>query len=208
MNEDGRNIPDEYPENEKSAENQVQDYPEPLRFKIRKRGNSNEVTLELDMDSDDIEILASAIVNSTGTHQLDFGLYLINRTVQAMRNNSPGAEYLDEQANEVCAAMIDLAPRDAFEGLLISQMLAVYAQSMECMRIATIDDNKSHPDRFSQLTNQSVKLMRTYVAQIEALKKYRTGGQQKMIVEHIHVNEGGQAVIGNVCKEGGCDTKK
>ena len=34
--------------------------------------------------------------------------------------------------------------------------------------------------------------------QMEALKKYRTGGEQKVTVEHVSVNAGGQAIIGNV----------
>src|SRR6202040_2127433 len=42
------------------------------------------------------------------------------------------------------------------------------------------------------------KLARTFAAQVEALKRYRSGGQQKMTVQHGHVAEGGQAIVGNV----------
>jgi hypothetical protein len=35
------------------------------------------------------------------------------------------------------------------------------------------------------------KLARTFAAQLEALKRYRTGGEQKVTVEHVTVNEGG-----------------
>ena len=42
------------------------------------------------------------------------------------------------------------------------------------------------------------KLARTFTTQVEALKRYRTGGQQKVTVEHVTVNEGGQAIVGNV----------
>jgi hypothetical protein len=34
--------------------------------------------------------------------------------------------------------------------------------------------------------------------QMEALKRYRTGGEQKVTVQHVSVNEGGQAIVGNV----------
>jgi hypothetical protein len=47
------------------------------------------------------------------------------------------------------------------------------------------------------------KLMRTFTAQMEALRKYRTGGEQKVTVQHVHVNDGGQAVVGNVSHKGG-----
>jgi len=51
------------------------------------------------------------------------------------------------------------------------------------------------------------KLARTFAAQVEALKRYRTGGEQKVTVEHVTVNEGGQAIVGNV-RHGGRDSPK
>ena len=47
------------------------------------------------------------------------------------------------------------------------------------------------------------KLARTFAAQMEALKRYRTGGEQKVTVQHVTVNEGGQAVVGNVSQAPG-----
>jgi hypothetical protein len=42
------------------------------------------------------------------------------------------------------------------------------------------------------------KLARTFAAQVETLKDYRSKGEQKMTVQHVHVAEGGQAIVGNV----------
>jgi hypothetical protein len=42
------------------------------------------------------------------------------------------------------------------------------------------------------------KLTRTFAAQMSALKDYRSRGEQKMTVQHVHVAEGGQAIVGNV----------
>jgi hypothetical protein len=42
------------------------------------------------------------------------------------------------------------------------------------------------------------KLARTFAVQVEALKRYRTGGEQKVTVQHVTVNEGGQAIVGSV----------
>ncbi len=42
------------------------------------------------------------------------------------------------------------------------------------------------------------KLARTFAAQVSALKDYRSKGEQKMTVQHVHVAEGGQAIVGNV----------
>jgi hypothetical protein len=35
-------------------------------------------------------------------------------------------------------------------------------------------------------------------AVLEALKRHRTGGEQKVTVEHVHVHGGGQAIVGHV----------
>jgi hypothetical protein len=42
------------------------------------------------------------------------------------------------------------------------------------------------------------KLTRTFAAQVSALKEYRSKGEQKMTVQHVHVAEGAQAIVGNV----------
>ena len=49
--------------------------------------------------------------------------------------------------------------------------------------------------------NQGNKLSRSYAALVEALNRHRGKGPQKVTVEHVHVHEGGQAIVGNV--EGG-----
>ena len=51
--------------------------------------------------------------------------------------------------------------------------------------------------------NRATKLMRTFVAQMEALTRYRGKGQQKVTVEHVHVNAGGQAIVGSVTHAAG-----
>jgi hypothetical protein len=40
--------------------------------------------------------------------------------------------------------------------------------------------------------------MKTFAMQVELFRRLRNGGQQFVRVKHVHVNEGGQAVIGNV----------
>jgi hypothetical protein len=36
---------------------------------------------------------------------------------------------------------------------------------------------------------------------MEALKRYRSGGEQKVTVQHVSVSEGGQAIVGNVTQD-------
>ena len=50
---------------------------------------------------------------------------------------------------------------------------------------------------------QANKLSRTYSMLLDALNRHRGKGQQKVTVEHVHVNAGGQAVVGTVEHRGG-----
>jgi hypothetical protein len=72
---------------------------------------------------------------------------------------------------------------------------------MECYRRAMLPDN-SFDQRHGNL-NSANKLSRTYSTLVEALNRHRGKGQQKMTVEHVHVYEGGQAIVGNVETRGG-----
>jgi hypothetical protein len=51
------------------------------------------------------------------------------------------------------------------------------------------------------------KLSRTVAGHVEAPKRYRTGGQQKVTVEHVTDNQGGQAIVGSVTAGGGAAAK-
>ena len=48
------------------------------------------------------------------------------------------------------------------------------------------------------MASAAARLLRAYAAQVEALRRLRNGNSQIVRVEHVHVNEGGQAMIGNV----------
>ena len=46
--------------------------------------------------------------------------------------------------------------------------------------------------------NQFNKLARTFLMQMDARQRYRFGGDQKVSVQNVSVNDGGQAIVGNV----------
>ena len=50
------------------------------------------------------------------------------------------------------------------------------------------------------MASAAARLLRAYATQVEALRRLRNGNSQTVRVEHVHVNEGGQALIGNVRK--------
>ena len=42
------------------------------------------------------------------------------------------------------------------------------------------------------------RLLQAYATQMETLRRLRHGGSHFVRVEHVHINEGGNALIGNV----------
>jgi hypothetical protein len=86
-------------------------------------------------------------------------------------------------------------PKDQVEAMLAAQMAAVHMASMTLARRLAEVENIPQQDSAERAFN---KLTRTYAAQTEALKRYRTGGEQKVTVQHVSVSEGGQAIVANV----------
>ena len=52
--------------------------------------------------------------------------------------------------------------------------------------------------RLPGLASASAKLLRAYFGQIETFRRLRAGGEQNIRVEHVHVHDGGQAIVGGV----------
>jgi hypothetical protein len=91
--------------------------------------------------------------------------------------------------------------KDEIEGMLATQMLACHNATMECFRRAMMG-GQSFEGRTMNL-GHATKLSRTYAMLVEALSRHRGKAQQKVVVEHVTVNAGGQAIVGNVEAPGG-----
>ena len=80
--------------------------------------------------------------------------------------------------------------------MMITQMIAVHEMALSMSEKALITEQ---PNEFvEQNVNRVTKLCRSYASLVEAFNKYRTKGQQKITVQHVNVNDGGQAVIGDI----------
>jgi hypothetical protein len=94
----------------------------------------------------------------------------------------------------------DLKPVGSAEGMLAAQMVGTHSAALECLRRAVVE-GQTFEGRDMALKHAQ-KLMALYTQQLAALDKHRGKGQQKVTVEHVHVQAGGQAIVGNVdmCK--------
>jgi hypothetical protein len=94
---------------------------------------------------------------------------------------------IDEGASNFLLSVVrGVQPRDELEAMLALQMGAIHQATMMMARRLNHVDNLRQQDAAERALN---KLTRTYTTQMEALKRYRTGGQQKVTVEHVTVNE-------------------
>ena len=93
----------------------------------------------------------------------------------------------------------DINPKGAIEEMLATQMIGTHKLILQTMRVSNaMSVGMLSPQIMIGYIGSLTKLSRTFMAQTEALNKHRGKGQQKMTVEHVHVNSGGQAIIGQV----------
>ena len=95
-----------------------------------------------------------------------------------------------------------IEPKDHVEALLASQMAAVQIATMS---MAGRLGNASSPENRTASEKAFNRLARTFAAQVEALKRYRSKGEQRVYVERVNVEKGGQAIVGNVAHGVGGD---
>jgi hypothetical protein len=130
--------------------------------------------------------------NALGTLDSSFMNGLVHQLAQASQRDG---EIDEHDLNFMLSFIKGIEPRDQIESTLAAQMVAIHMEMMRFAgsqsRIETIAQQDSAMRAFNQLA-------RTFAAQLEALKRYRTGGEQKVTVQHVSVSDGGQAIVGNV----------
>ncbi|MBZ0129639.1 MAG: hypothetical protein K8F59_11035 [Rhodobacteraceae bacterium] len=108
---------------------------------------------------------------------------------------------IDEHVSNFGLGFVDaMQPKDAVEALLLAQMAVIHQATMMMARQLNHVDSIPQQDSAERALN---KLGRTFAAQVDTLKRYRSKGQQTVRIERVTVQEGGQAVVGNVSHGGG-----
>ena len=98
-------------------------------------------------------------------------------------------------AVEVATAMVHgIGPRDHVEALLACQMAATHTAALEMLRRGRLPEQPSVI--VDACVTRATRLMRTFTAQVAALKDYRSKGHQVVTVQHVDVRDGGRAIVG------------
>ena len=156
-----------------------------------KKGDDNNYTADVPPD-----FCLKALMGMR-THEAANGVY--QTAISAL--GKPAEKYADFAS----AMFAETEPRDAFEAMLIAQMTATH------VTFATLSERLSYQTEFEvreSLERSVSRLNRTYIAQLEALKKHRSKAQQTVRVERVTVESGGQAIVGDVSHGGEGHGKK
>jgi hypothetical protein len=106
---------------------------------------------------------------------------------------------ISETAINAALAMIEAAaPKDEIEGAVAVQMSCTHAAAMAIL--GKLDSGFGTERRIALFASAAARLMKAFAMQVEVLRRLRNGGQQFVRVEHVYINSGGQAIIGNVKK--------
>jgi hypothetical protein len=148
-------------------------------------------------DHPDKPLAFALLMEALGTVSNDF----TNGLLSQLANAGSHGRQIDEGAlNFMLSVVKGIKPKDQLEAMLAAQMAAIHTTTMTFARRLAHVETIQQQDSAERALN---KLARTFAMQMEALKRYRTGGEQKVTVQHVSVNEGGQAIVGNVNQAGG-----
>lgn len=136
------------------------------------------------------------------TLKTDHGVVLRSTLTTAISGNG-NLEGADGEAamNVALRLLVELQPQNAMERMLCAQFIACDRAASQCLNIGCNPSNE--PESRRKYMGLGIQFQGLLVRQAEALAKLRNGNQQTVKVEHVHVHQGGQAIVGNVTQGGG-----
>jgi len=154
------------------------------RIKMEEGGKGRTISLV----HPNAHVAGALLKEAFGTADAGFTNALVGQLARAQGGD-------ESQINFMLAVIAGIKPNDQLEAMLAAQMAAVHMAMMKFVRKLDSAEYLQHQDSAERAFT---KLARTFAAQMETLKRYRTGGEQKVTVQHVSVSEGGQAIVGNV----------
>ena len=129
---------------------------------------------------------------TVGTHNLALGNHLFGLALHA---TLPEYKKSPEQLAGLASLFTESKVTSPVEAMLVSQMASLHANAMRLMATAMECNSASTSNAMYAQAN---KLMRSFALHVETYEKLKRGGQQRIKVDHVHVHEGGQAIVGNI----------
>jgi hypothetical protein len=157
-------------------------------FKISKKGSE----LQIGFDHPDELIGQALVMDVLASADRNF----LHGIASQLANANRDGEDVDERGlNFMLSVIKGIEPKDQLEAMLAAQMAAVHVASMTFARQLAHVENIPQQDSAERAFN---KLTRTFAMQMEALKRYRSGAEQRVTLQNVSVAKGGQAIVGDV----------
>ena len=142
---------------------------------------------------DNLASWAKALTEGFNTEHLDWALSQVDLLVSSFGNKIKPDDI--DHINGLIATIVAMRPSDPLELQLVTQLSVLHHQAMSMIASA----NRS--SRLSCTSHEDLKmanlLWKTHSRCLSELIKYRKRGQQHIVVEHISIEAGSQAVIGS-----------
>jgi len=108
---------------------------------------------------------------------------------------------MEKYFNRVHAAIAGINPVNEVEAMLAVQTIATHNMAMEFSRRAMQKQQCS--EGVDVNVTRATQFMKIFLDQVECLKKLKgKTSHQKVTVEHVHVHQGAQAVVGVIAPRG------
>lgn len=119
---------------------------------------------------------------------------LIGMVEAVLPSDATEADVLEiyTQLGDLCR---ELAPQDAIEAMLVSQIVTLQKAGMQLLGRATRQN--SSPRWASTCLNGACKLFARAQNALQLLEQHRRGGRQTVVVERVNVQQGGTAAFGS-----------
>jgi hypothetical protein len=140
------------------------------------------------------------LTNALGTNSHQFVDIELGRLLTIFRDREGR---IDARAVNGALAVVDgLKPQSEAEAMLALQIAVTHGLAMRFSGYLYSGKNIETLQQQDSAALTLSRLQRAFTTQMDALSNMRRGGRQKVVVEHVHVYPGGQAIVGNVTHTG------
>jgi hypothetical protein len=161
----------------------------------RLKVSEDEGTTRLSPDHPETKLGMILLMEALGSMDRDFVDGLLGLLANA---SAQDGEVRERLLNFMLAVVKGIKPKAQVEAMLAAQMAAVHVATMRSAGLLGNTTTIAERDFAERALN---KLARTFTTQMEALKRCRTTGEQKAIVQHVAGTEGAQSVVAKASPE-------
>ena len=169
----------------------------PEKLQLQRRNAPQTAVTSAETREQQIDALIKKFPCATGACTNEIADRIVIQVASALvwpeaKPNEPDEQLLAKTV----AAITEMAPQNATEAMLATQMIAVHEAALMFLYRGV---RSQYHDACDVDVQRATRLMRVFGEQLGAMQRLKgKAGQQKVTVEHVHVHQGGQAIVGSV----------